>query len=379
MNLDHNLEPTAIDRAIHDIVTRARSSASNPQEGFPHTASRIDGRWTRTPTGDWTGGFFLGQLWLGCLFDDDPAQRALASDWAARLGPRADSHTIFRGFLFWYGIAIGTQQITDEHLPSLAVHAARTLAADANPATGAIPLGPDAEEAHDVGPTETNIDGVPGTVPLLFWAAARTGDPSLRKTATRHASAHIQMCLNPDGSVIQSATFDPDNGQLLRRYTHKGYRPDSIWARAQAWGMLGLAQAACLAPETYLRSAEQTSDWWLAHVPAGTVTRYDFDDPAPDAPTDTSATAIAAAALLKLAALNPARAQDYRARAQAHAATLVARHLTDGSDERPAGMLLDGCYNRHLRLATSNELVWGTYFLLETLMVLSGRLDTRAV
>jgi unsaturated chondroitin disaccharide hydrolase len=70
-----------------------------------------------------------------------------------------------------------------------------------------------------------------------------------------------------DGSVAQSATYDRQ-GRLSGQASIEGSSRDSTWARAQAWAMLGLVQAAQLA----------------------------------NAPRDTSAAAIAAAALLKLAA-----------------------------------------------------------------------------
>jgi unsaturated chondroitin disaccharide hydrolase len=127
--------------------------------------------------------------------------------------------------------------------------------------------------------------------------------------------------------------------------------------------------------------ALRVSDWWLDHLPEGQIAFWDFDDPAiPDTNLDTSATAIAAAALLKLSALVPERAACYGAGAERMAAALI-DHLTpiDGADERPPGMLLDACYNHRLRLATHHELIWGDYFLLEAARALSGALDTRGL
>jgi unsaturated chondroitin disaccharide hydrolase len=46
------------------------------------------------------------------------------------------------------------------------------------------------------------------------------------------------------------------------------------------------------------------ADWWIAHVPTDYVAFWDFDDPKiTETYRDTSATAAAAAALLKLSAL----------------------------------------------------------------------------
>ena len=45
-------------------------------------------------------------------------------------------------------------------------------------------------------------------------------------------------------------------------------------------------------------------------------------------------------------------------------------------DQRQPGMLINGCYNKRIGLATSNELIWGDYFLLEALLTLQGKLNT---
>jgi len=94
---------------------------------------------------------------------------------------------------------------------------------------------------------------------------------------------------------------------------------------------------------------------------------WDFDDPAiPDAPRDTSAAAIAAASLLKLAALGDGR---YRTAAERTVDAVAEHHLA------PHGGLLDGCYDQNQKLATANELIWGDYFLLEALLALDGTIE----
>jgi unsaturated chondroitin disaccharide hydrolase len=107
---------------------------------------------------------------------------------------------------------------------------------------------------------------------------------------------------------------------------------------------------------------------------------WDFDAP-PEAstPRDTSGTAIATAALLKLSAFceNKAESERYRRAAETSAKALVSRFLTPTSpnDKRPAGMLTGGCYNYRINLGTNNELIWGSYYLFESLCALAGRLD----
>ncbi|MGA8459876.1 MAG: hypothetical protein WB800_31055 [Streptosporangiaceae bacterium] len=200
-------------------------------------------------------------------------------------------------------------------------------------------------------------------MPLLAFAAARTGDDRLRDIALAHARGHLALCMRADGSVAQSATYD-HQGRLSGQASIEGSSRDSTWARAQAWAMLGLAQAAHLAGGELTQPAKRAADWYLDHLPADGVCFWDFDDPAiPNAPRDTSAAAIAAAALLKLAAANGGQ---YRAAAEHIIDALAARHLA------AHGGLRDGCYEQRNGIATSNELIWGDYFLLEALLALDG-------
>lgn len=362
------------------IVARARQTATDDSRGFPHTADMHTGEWSYSPDGDWTGGFFVGQLWLAAaagMADPD-----LAARWANKLRPRTRSDTVFRGFLFWYGAALGSEFCDDRRSRDIAVQGALALADSFNPRAGLLPLGSAAEEAHSVGPGETNIDGVPGGAPLLYWAAALTGEDSLREIARSHVARHIEFLVRPDGSTVQSATFDRDTGTLIKTYTHKGVTDDSTWARAQAWAMLGFAQAARHDPVLFSTDATRVCDWWCRHLPSGHIAYWDFDAPAHEAHPllDTSATSIAAAALLKMRSITPDRAEQYERVARDMVAAVVDRHVSRPADPaRPAGIVGDACYNKRTGLATRNELVWGTYFLLEVLLTLTGRDDASDV
>lgn len=370
-------------RGMALLIRRVETTLHEHPSGFPHYADPDTGAWTCSEDGDWTGGFWLGLLWLaGTITGDRQRFHQGARYWLAKLAARRDSETVFRGFLFWYGSALGSFLARDTEARDLALQGACALATQYDPRLGLIPLGRAAEEFESVGTSETNIDGVVGTTPLLAWAAAELGEPRLKDIARRHVERHIELCIRPDGSVCQSVSLDPASGAARRHYTHKGYGDTTTWARAQAWAMLGLAQAVAWLDPGFGDAACTTADWWLAHLPDSPVPFWDFEDPAiPAAPRDTSAAAIASAALLKLSTLIPAREQAYRDAAIRTAAHLVDEHLTprNGDDPRPPGMLIDGCYNQRLGIATRHELIWGDYYLLETLAGLSGTIKPSAL
>ncbi len=366
-----------------DAITRMRSridyTAANVDAGFPHFADPATLEWTLSPAGDWTGGYWAAMLWLSAAAgaadpDAGSSERyaRLAEEWTGRLRPRIDSQTSARGLLFYYGAAVGAILQGSAVARELAIAAARSLAATYNPQAEVLPLGTEFEEVHSVGLGESEIDMVQ-IAALLSWAAKETGNPKLREIAIRHAHRHIEFCLRADGSICQSASFDPFTGKMTRRYTHKGVSDHSTWARAQAWGMLGWALAAhWTGDHALIDPAERVADWWLRQVPADRVAFWDFDDPAiPQTNRDTSATAIAAAAMLKLAKLShsDAKGRVYREAAEATVRALVENYLG------PEGGLWQGCYNKRIDLAIKHELIWGSYYLYESLHVLAGLID----
>jgi unsaturated chondroitin disaccharide hydrolase len=360
--------------AIERVRARIADTAQLAHEGFPHFADPDTRQWTWSPDGDWTGGYFCALLWLGAA-TGPRAERARWLSWARkfsqRLRPRLTSDSSSRALLFYYGAALGSILCDDREARDLALQAARELAKMYNPRAGVLPLGGAFEEVSNVGASEAEIDMVQA-VALLTWASRESGDRGLRDIAMRHARRHIELCLRPDGSICQSASFDPATGAMIRRYTHKGINDNSTWARAQAWGMLGWALSAqWCEDDSFLDPAEKAAAWWIAHVPADRIAFWDFDDPAiPNTHRDTSATAIAAASLLKLSSLSrdEHRRKTWRAAGEATVRALIDRHL--GAE----GGLWDGCFNKRIGLATRHELIWGTYYLFEALQVLAGNL-----
>src|SRR6185312_13279797 len=87
----------------------------------------------------------------------------------------------------------------------IALRTARSVARAFNPALGLVLLGVAAEEAHTVGDNDANIDGLI-TSPLLLWAAQENGDNELRRIALANADKNVEVFINADNSVIQSAT-----------------------------------------------------------------------------------------------------------------------------------------------------------------------------
>ena len=372
--------------AIDRMLGRIQDTASRVKDGFPHWADPETGQWTTTPDGDWTGGYWIGLLWLAAATTDDARYLAWAAPLAERLRTRIDAQTVFKSFPAYYGAALGAILHDAPGPRDIALSTARSLTRLYAPALRLVPLGAQAEEGAHVGSTETSIDSLQAA-PFLFWAAGVTGDAGLRDVAVNHAATIIPLHLREDGSFVQSSSLDGATGRLVRHYTHKGHSDTSTWGRAQAWGTLFSTQSylADRRREAWIGAAVRAADWWLAQAPADRVAFWDFDDPAiPNTERDTAATAIATAALLKLSRVAPTESgrARYREAAEATARALTERYLTPThpGDRRPAGMLTEACFNKRTDArpqdrANRCEFIVGSYYLFESLLGLAGRLD----
>ena len=94
-------------QAIERMLARIQDTVGRVKEGFPHWADPETGRWTTTPDGDWTGGYWIGMLWLAAAAAGDARYAALAQPLAERLRPRIAAETVFKSFPAYYGAALG--------------------------------------------------------------------------------------------------------------------------------------------------------------------------------------------------------------------------------------------------------------------------------
>ncbi len=310
-----------ISRLVHRVDQTLRQAGDRvPMHADP------SGEWTWS-SNEWSDGYWPGLLQLCASATGDERYARAATSSASALRPRLLEQTVLRGHLFFYGAARVD--------PQLATDAGHALCEAFDHGAGLI--SPGDEDTHRYGWPRRGacIDGTPGIVGLLTLAGRQD-------LAVKHVRRHAELCVREDGSVAQTAARDG------ARANHSGASPQGTWARAQAWAMLGLAQAVRVEPEL-TAIAGRVADWWLAHLPADGISRWEFA--APTAPLDTSAAAIAAAALATLE----------RHQAAAAAVDALTRHVS------PPGGLLNGCYER-----AGCELAWGDYFLLEAALAAHG-------
>lgn len=373
------------EEAIARMMRRIENTAQQVGDAYPHWADPESGTWTTTSNGDWTGGYWLGMLWLASRSNGGERFRDLAERGCERLEPRVSADTAFKAATFYYGAGLGSLLTGSHRARTLGLAAARDLKQRYNHHLGLVPLGANAEEGADVGATASSVDSLVVSL-LLFWAARTLDDRAMREVAANHTDKVLTVHQREDGSFIQSSSLDPETGKVLRRYTHKGFSENSVWARAQAWGVVcsTISYFSGGGEERWRQAAMNGADWWLAHVPDDCVSYWDFDAPkAPNVERDTAATAFMASALLKLSSIAPtdSKRRQYRSAGERTALALVERYLTPvhKNDSRPAGMLVEGCFNKRGDLRAEDyvsnaELIFGSYYLFEALHLLTGRL-----
>lgn len=296
-----------------------------------------------------------------------------ARDSALRLTPWVGADTVVRSMLFWYGAAAGYRLLGETAVAEIAIAGARALADDYDQELGLIPLGVALGEQHDPTRPRTTIDAVGPLAALLGWGAWRTDDTRLQEVAEHHVTAHAKLCLCPDGSVRTSVPL----------YGASSASEQLVWARGQAWGILAFTLAARWISKRFLDEAQQAADWWGRAVPHDAVApayipRSTTSEPVGVAPAvdmvDTSASAIAACALLDLADQMPQQGARYRAVAERMLRMLTGHVAPRDAVDGPArGGLLDGCYDPRQGIAVRNELIWGNFFLSYGLGILDGR------
>ncbi|MFY1632783.1 hypothetical protein ACN27F_05735 [Solwaraspora sp. WMMB335] len=344
-------ELTVPGRALTAMLGRLSRIEAAVGERFPLYADPATGQWASTRRGSWTGGFWAGLRWLAAAVDADPAERTAAATVTGRLLPRAADDTITRAMIFWYGAgATGGQLCADDEAAAAALTGARALATSFDGRLGVFPVGSAFGGSTDE--PRLGVDALAAVVALMCWADQSV--PGAQGLAGRHAATCRRMLVAPDGQVCAERALPARLPPPVR---------DRVWARGHAWGMLGFAVAAERLGDGFLDVALRTADWWLASVPTqiplAVLGR-------PDAPPDTSAAAIAAAALWTLGGLPVAAAVRYRTAAAATVARLIDDHLSRD------GVLRDGCYDLTGALACRHELIWGSYFLAGLLAVTGG-------
>jgi len=382
------LTPAQAD-AVFSLASRKLAAASKgPLGRYPFGALNGATEYQRTGPSGWTSGFFPGELWL--LFDRTKQSRwlDLAREWTNGVLPMArfrGSHDL--GFMVGIptslGFALEPGATTRAAYARAEARAARTLALRWNRKVRAI-------KSADYGDRWGVIIDSAMNAPMLIEVGNRlpgSAGERLRSIGVGHMQTLARDFIRPDGSTYHRIAYDPRTGRRIGPIPGQGRDPrTSTWARGQAWAIAGFAEAyERTGDQQFLDAATRTAQFWMDHVPAGCVPPWDLSIDNPRAPRDSSALAIAAAGLLRLAdAIDTAQPEEpdaageapaeevppasgaLRAYARAALGTLASPGWTTAFSASP------GILRRQTLSVPADPregtYVWGDYYLLDALL-----------
>jgi unsaturated chondroitin disaccharide hydrolase len=374
-----------VERALQRCLDRVESTATAVGEKFPYFANPHTGEWLATEGSEWCGGHWVCALWYASLHRGRDDLRELGFRLTQKLLEYQDQDDMFRSAMYFFSCVRGWELLGDERLRAYALAVAPKVAEMFNPRARQFPVGHQVRVrgASDEGGGQTRwgthgsfisaVDNIYISLLLPWWAWRQTGDPWYRDICAAHADRAVEWFMRPDGSTWEFIDFHPETGAPLGRWTLLGYSADSTWARGQAWFIHGLVMAyEYTRDKRYLDALERATDFLMRHRAPTGVPWWDLTDPnIPDVPVDTSAAAVAAAGLVRLAQYKD---EDARLPGLAAAGVELTRCVVEGyltplgeQDRRPPGMVLAGCFNRNARVGDNHELFWGDFYLLEAL------------
>jgi len=348
--------------ALYFAQEQVRHLIENHPDYFPLYTK--GGRWYHKQEAwtNWCEGFLGGMMWIFAARTKDPYWREKAEHYSRLIEYRKhdrDVHDL--GFLFWPTWKRWYDLTGDEWVDEVVVEAGRTLALRFNKKGRYL--------RSFIAPESCFID-IMANVGLIFYAARRTGDERLLEVANEHCLTSRRYLVRGDGSTAHEGIFDRDSGKFVRQTTHQGWRNDSSWARGQGWALHGFATAyGFTGDKRFLDTAERCADFYITCTPKHGVPPNDWEEPTPPRPYESSAAAIAANGLLRLAKLTEelGRAERYRAYAKNVLATLCTSEFLAVETPGWEGILKHASYHERKGLGVDESVMWGDYFFVEAL------------
>ena len=352
----------AAERAWQTAASKVRALVERHPDRFPlYTA---DGQWVVDGEAwtNWCEGFLTGELWMLAERTGDPWFRERAEHYSRLIEPRKDDRDVHDlGFLFWSTWRRWYELTGDPAKDAVVVHAGRTLAMRFNER---------GRYLRSFLAADSLFIDIMMNVGIIFYAAARTGDPDLARVAYEHCLTTRRTLVRGDGSASHEGVFDLDTGAFLRQTTQQGYRDDASWARGQSWALYGFGTAYRFTGDRrFLATAQDCADFYVDRTGDRLVPPNDWEEPSPVRPWESSAAAIAAGGLWQLAGLtsDPVRAREYAQYAIRTLIRLCEDDFLAADDPAWEGLLKHGSYHETKGLGVDESVMWGDYFLLDAL------------
>jgi len=371
---DPSKDRDLIRAAINTALSRIDAGLETFGDQYPAPSS-IDGVYAPMDNVEWTNGFWTGLLWLAFELTGEEKYKSAGlkqvDDFRARILDRVnvDHHDL--GFLYSLSCVSAYKLTGSRAARDAAVEAANLLYKRYLPNAGIIQAWGDLDDPEQAGRMiiDCNLN-----LPLLYWAAAESGNKVLKLAADSHIERAARHIVRADGSTHHTFHMDPVSGAPKYGSTHQGFSDDSCWSRGQAWGITGfpLVYRYCANPRLVQLSA-RLANYFLNRLPADSVCCWDLVFTDATRERDTSAAAIAVCGLLELGKNLPQADPDigsYRNAAMAITRNLIWNYSC-ASGDAGTGLLQEGVYHMPNNVGVGESCIWGDYFYMEALVRLT--------
>jgi unsaturated chondroitin disaccharide hydrolase len=286
-----------MDFSANSVMNRIFTKISlmqNSLASFPHTTK--NGNWLTHDNAHWTGGFWVGILWIKSLFSPNySADREIAQNWAMKLRVREkDNKTHDQGFIFGPSCVFGYRITKNAELAELAKFGADNMKSLYRENPGLI-LAWDEPDYEGVAIIDTVMN-----LPLMIWVSDITANTEYKDIAINVADKIIENFIRDDFSTYHTVRWDVDSSRIVERSTHQGFSADSCWSRGQAWALYGFANMYRYTGENrFLSKAIKLAEYFWSHIDDNFLPKWDFIFKNDDVePIDSSAASIAASGML---------------------------------------------------------------------------------
>ncbi|UCD36915.1 MAG: glycoside hydrolase family 88 protein [Fidelibacterota bacterium] len=325
------------------------------------------GGWQFRDKVNWLTGFIGGEMWYLYDITADRELMDIALAQSDALLPYAGiDYTHDMGFIFLPTAVQAYHRTGEEKYRTAGILAADMLARRFNERGGFLrawgKLGSDDRAGWMIIDTMMNLE-------LLFWASEVTGNRDYYDIAYRHAITTMNESIRANGSSYHVIEFDPLTGKVENKRTHQGYSDESTWARGQAWGIYGFANAyRRTGDQRFLAVARKMADYMIQHLPEDFVPYWDLDLSGEDVLRDASAGAVAASGLFLLSEVEVGKvlSEKYAAWGEKITGSLLRNYLfTESKRPHEEGILLHTIYHYHNEWGVDESFPAGDYFFVE--------------
>jgi unsaturated chondroitin disaccharide hydrolase len=340
---------------------------------FPHSVSASPvgewstsgaEEWEQITDGYWTGGFWVGLLFLAHRLTGETDFFEWGRKWLDVLRPRAQTDAMHDlGFLFYPSAVLGAELYDDGDMREMALEAAVGLNSRYSNVYRAITI----FKSHSLDKVIA-VDTMMN-LPLLWWVAVRARNEMALHAARNHVETTKKFLIRDDGSTNHIVSFEEGRRMVATVESWRGRAPDSCWSRGQAWAIAGLVYAWLYTrDESYLEPLDRTLAYFESRLPMDCVPSWDLDVPrAAGEPVDASALAIVTHALVSAPDLT---GYGNRARAWLNA---LADHCLAPPD-RP-GLVSHVCFHRPAEKDVDCSCVFADFYFLSAIALATKRIE----